>query len=419
MRAVVIALVLVAMISLRGFAAPPPNVVMIISDDQGWTDFGFMGHESIKTPSLDKLAAESAVFVNGYVPTSLCRASLATLLTGLYGTQHKICCNDFPMDKDRSQSHAFIQRVPTVPRLLGGRGYASLQTGKFWEGHFSNGGFTDGMTTHGRHGEEGLLIGRQTMQPVFDFIDRNVEAKKPFFVWYAPMMPHNPHNPPKRILEKYTANGVSANVALYFAMCEWFDETCGQLIDYLDSKKLRDNTLIVFVIDNGWVQDPKDKNKSIRSKLTPYDDGLRTPIMLSWPGHVKPGKRNELATSLDLAPTILNACGAAVPETMAGANLLDVAEGHGSLVRDAVFGEIFHHEAADLNNPQLSMTHRWVRQGDWKLIVPTEGNGKPQLFNLKDDPHEKNELAEQRPQDVERLRAALEKWWTGIHPAVN
>ena len=119
-----------------------PNVVMIISDDQGWTDFGFMGHPVIQTPQLDKLAAESAVFANGYVPTSLCRASLATLLTGLYASQHKICCNDPPDGVDRAAMHPFIKSAPTVPRLLQQNGYHSLQTGKFWEGHYSNGGFS-------------------------------------------------------------------------------------------------------------------------------------------------------------------------------------------------------------------------------------------------------------------------------------
>src|SRR5262245_13986392 len=79
-----------------------PNVILIVADDQGWPDFGFMGHEVVKTPHLDKLAAASATFPNGYVPTSLCRASLATLLTGQYGHQHKICCNDPPDGEDRA-----------------------------------------------------------------------------------------------------------------------------------------------------------------------------------------------------------------------------------------------------------------------------------------------------------------------------
>src|SRR3954452_41804 len=87
-----------------------PNVVLIVADDQGWTDFGFMGHKVVRTPHLDRLAADSAVFPNGYVPTSLCRASLATLLTGLYGHQHRICCNDPPEGVDREAMHPFIQK---------------------------------------------------------------------------------------------------------------------------------------------------------------------------------------------------------------------------------------------------------------------------------------------------------------------
>src|SRR5262245_1461220 len=122
------------------FASPalaaPPNVVLIIADDQGWTDFGFMGSKAVRTPHLDALARQSAVFPHGYVPTSLCRASLATLLTGQYGHQHKICCNDPPDGVDRAKMHPFIQRAPALPRLLAGAGYQSLQTGKFWEGHY-------------------------------------------------------------------------------------------------------------------------------------------------------------------------------------------------------------------------------------------------------------------------------------------
>src|SRR6516162_11355566 len=104
-------------------AAERPNVVLMVADDQGWTDFGFMKHPSIRTPRLDRLAAESAVFPKGYVPTSLCRASLATLLTGLYPHQHRICCNDPPAGTARSALHPFIKKAPAIPRLLQKAGY--------------------------------------------------------------------------------------------------------------------------------------------------------------------------------------------------------------------------------------------------------------------------------------------------------
>jgi uncharacterized sulfatase len=119
------------------------------------------------------------------------------MLTGLYPHQHKVCWNDPPAGVDRNSVLHLMKNTPTVPRLLGEAGYVSLQTGKFWEGHYSNAGFTHGMSlneVHGRHGDEGLKIGRNTMQPIYDFIER--AEGRPFFVWYAPMMPHEPHNPP-------------------------------------------------------------------------------------------------------------------------------------------------------------------------------------------------------------------------------
>lgn len=168
-------------------AADKPNVLMIVGDDWGWTDFGFMGHPDIQTPHLDRLAKEGALFPNGYTPTSLCRASLASILTGQFAHQHRICCNDPPEGVARDAMLPFIKESPALPRLLQAAGYESFQTGKFWEGHHTNGGFTAGMTTKGRHGEEGLSIGRKTLDPIFEFVDK---ASKPWFVWYAPMMPH-------------------------------------------------------------------------------------------------------------------------------------------------------------------------------------------------------------------------------------
>ncbi len=399
--------------------AQPPNVVMIVSDDQGWGDFGFMGHPEIRTPHLDRLAAESAVFPNGYVPTSLCRSSLATIITGQYAHQHAICCNDAPEGVDRS---AMMLSSRTVPGMLGERGYASLQTGKWWEGHFSNGGFTDGMTEDGksgRHGDAGLLIGRQTMEPVFSFIDRLQAKGQPFFVWYAPMMPHTPHNPPPRLLKKYQKPGRDEKIAKYWAMCEWFDETCGALLDHLDEKNLRDNTLVVFVVDNGWIQftgpnrNPSRAQFETRSKLTPYDGGLRTPIILRWPDRTKPGVYRDLVSTIDLAPTMLAACDVQPGKNLHGLSLLDVAAGGGGLDRDAVFGEIFQHTAVAVGKPGLSLTHRWVREGDWKLIRFDRPQKPPELFDVKADPAEERNLASNHPDRGDRRSQRSDGWWNG------
>jgi len=398
-------------------AADPnrPNVLMIVGDDMAWTDFGFLGHEHVKTPNLDKLAQGGAVFPHGTVPTSLCRASLATLLTGLYAHQHKICCNDPPKGVDRTQMLPFLKHAPTIPRWLGEKGgYVSFQTGKFWEGHFSNGGFTDGMTKTGRHGEEGLVIGRQTLQPIYDFLDK--AGDKPWFVWYAPMMPHTPHNPPAKYLDRYTKAGLNERLAKYYAMCEWFDDTCGQLLDHLDRKKLRENTLVLYVTDNGWIQSTgapmAGEQFATRSKNTPYDGGVRTPIVLNWPGKVRPGKFDDAVSTIDLLPTVLSACGVAPPADLPGVDLYRVATGAAKLERPRVFGEIFLHDCVELGKPQLSLTHRWVREGKWKLIVPAAADKPVELFDLAADPHEKANLADKEADRIAALRKALDAWWT-------
>lgn len=415
-----------------------PNIVLILSDDQAWTDYSFMGHEHIDTPRIDQLARESAAFRRGYVPTALCRPSLMTLATGLYTHQHRTSGND-PAETEANARHSretgkdprellisHIDDLPTVPRLLSEAGYLSHQSGKWWEGSYERGGFTHGMTAgypnpRGRHGDAGLKIGREGMDPVFDFIDEAVAKEKPFFVWYAPFMPHTPHTPPDRLLDKYTAMGLGEFVAKYYAMCEWFDETCGQLIDKLEEEGLRENTLVVYVCDNGWIQ-REDRNGYARhSKRSPYEMGTRTPILFSWPGVIEVADRPELCTSIDIAPTMLAAAGVDIPKNWPGMNLLPSLKKGEKIRRDTIFGEAFAHDIADIHKPEDSLLYRWVIEDEWKLLLAYDGRpGKmryppdetaPLLFNLQTDPHEKNNVAPANPEIVARLAQKIANWW--------
>ena len=415
-RQLLVATITVAMIWFAkdcDAADKPMNVVLIVGDDMGWTDYGFMGHEVVKTPNIDRLASEGAVFANGYVPTSLCRASLATILTGLYASQHKICCNDPPKGVDRTEMLPFLKDSPSIPRLLKEKGYRSFQSGKFWEGHYSNAGFTEGMTIKGRHGDDGLAIGRKTMQPIYDFVASCKET--PFFVWYAPMLPHEPHDPPERILKKYLAEGRDVKQVTYWAMCEWFDETCGELVKWLDDHGHRDDTLIVYLVDNGWLQTngPVRQGEQFltRSKNTPYEDGVRTPVILRCPGWIKPSQRRELVSTIDIAPTILGACGVPIPQKMSGVNLIPVVRESKPLNRHEVFGEIYFHDCVELGKPKLSVTHRWVRRDDWKLIVPTKAGTEAELYQVTVDPHEKKNLAAVEQGRVSELTHVLNQRW--------
>ena len=433
----VLAAVSFALVS-TGLAADSPNVVLILSDDQAWTDYGFMGHPDIQTPHLDALAKESVVFPRGYVPTALCRPSLVTLITGHYASQHGVTGND-PSPKyaqpgselynqRRAALIANIDRFDTVPELLGKRGYLSHQSGKWWEGNFTRGGFTHGMTRGfpqpgGRHGDDGLKIGREGMEPVTSFVDDAVKHDKPFFLWYAPFLPHTPHNPPERILRKYQTKHRPETIAKYYAMCEWFDETCGQLVDHLEKKGVRDNTLIVYVTDNGWIQDPDSKGYAPRSKQTPYEGGIRTPIMFSWPKRLKPAMRDDLVSSIDIVPTMLAAGGSDIPKDLPGLNLLPNLEAGKKIDREAIFGESFAHDIADVEDPEASLLFRWCIEGRWKLLLTYDGEvnryksthprteKRPQLFDLLADPAETKNLAGDNPEIVARLADRIGKWY--------
>lgn len=450
-------LTFLAAIALTATAADQPNIVFLISDDHAWTDYGFMGHKQIETPNLDKLAARSALFSRGYVPTALCRPALATFTTGLYAHQSKVTGNDpAPIaptaspetskakgkgkakSKVDTPAYAALREKliscyyeqPSIIKLLGDKGYLSHQSGKWWEGVPKRAGFTEAMTRGfpnpgGRHGDDGLKIGREGMDPVFNFIDNATAQKKPFFIWYAPMMPHTPHTPPDHLFKKYKAKGIeSDHVARYYAMVEWFDQTCGQLMDKIEAKGLTENTLFVYVADNGWIQDPNSPAYAPRSKQSANEGGTRQPLMFSWKGTIQPGDRKEqLGSSIDIVPTALAAANVEIPSNLPGLNLLSVLKSGAPTPRKEVFGETFAHDVANIDEPQESLVFRWIIEGPWKLLLTYDGKRddyakssplteiRPQLFNLLDDPHEDQNLAKANPELVTRLANRLQDWW--------
>ena len=407
-----------------------PNIVFIISDDQAWTDYGFMGHEHIETPNLDKLANESLTFSRGYVPTSLCAPSLASMITGVYPRNHMVLGNDRVLPGDdkkgkpawtlpwRASNYVPVvenfKKLNTLPKMLKKKGYLSFQTGKWWLGNYSNGGFDYGMThgdpdRGGRHGDYGLEIGRKGMDTLYNYIDLALEKKKPFFMWYAPFLPHSPHNPPDSLLQKYLPKAPTEYVAKYWAMCEWFDITCGELMDYIDKKGQTENTIFVYVCDNGWVQNENDGAYNPISKQAPYDYGLRTPIMYKWKGKIAPGMDTlSLTSSLDMVPTVLDLLGLESSEELDGINILDETERNN---REAVFGEIYNH---DFNTIEEGLKYRMVMTNPYKLIVPdpkNRPNEKIQLYDIFKDPFEQVNLADERPEVVDDLRNKLEASW--------
>lgn len=409
----------------------PPNIVLIISDDQHWGDYGYMDHPVVKTPHLDKLSQQGLTFTRGYVPSSLCCPSLASIITGQFPHSHRITGNDPPMPEgmqrgDFYQSQAYLdgrnvliermKELPTLPKLLATQGYLSMQTGKWWMGRYDSGGFTHGMTQGSRHGDDGLQIGRETMQPIADFLDIADKEKKPFFLWYAPMLPHDPHDPPQRLLDHYADKTDSIHQARYWGNVERFDETCGQLFDELDKRGLSDNTVIVYVCDNGWIQSQDKPQYAPKSKQSQYDGGLRTPVMIRWPGKIQPTRDDShFVSSVDIFPTLLSIAGISTNDnTLPGVNLLDK---EAVAARKAIYGECFTHDFVDLYRPEKNLRFRWMIEDGWKLIVaqPGEETGV-EFYNVLDDPHEEKNFATSQSRRVEEMLTKLNGFYQPGQP---
>ena len=439
-KKIVLQFVLIAWVitPLHSAVQPAPNVVLIVSDDQGWADYGFMGNQSVKTPHLDKLANESLLFERGYVAAPLCRPSLASMLTGLYPFQHGITGNDVNGNKNRAELDIPLRQkfytYQNFVRTLTNNGYLAHQSGKWWEGSWEDGGFTHGMThgdpgRGGRHGDAGLKIGRQSMQPIKDFIDLATQKNKPFLTWYAPFLPHTPHNPPEYLIKKYTTKDRPEDEIKYYAMCEWLDSTCGELINYLEKKGVHENTLIIYICDNGWAAsstnktDPNQKlwkRYAQRSKSSPFEKGIRTPIMLSWPEKIPPKRTQDLAHAIDLFPTIAAAAQIKLDLDLPGINLLNKQQ---RTERKRIFGVCHSVYNMTPDNPDGTLQYLWCIENNWKLLLRYNGldtthykqlhvwDKQPmRLYNLANDPFEKKELSSAYPNIVRRLTEEIHKW---------
>ncbi len=415
-----------ALLMAAAYSTPEkPNIILIISDDHGYSDYGFMGNKDVRTPSIDRMASQGQLYTRGYA-TPVCSPSLASLLTGKLPHEHGITGNDLaPAKNGRLKgkgsrdplAQQLIGNSLMLPKALTGAGYLTFQSGKLWNATYKDIGFTHGMTdTAGRHGDAGLEIGRKGMKPMFDFIDEAQKQDKPFFVWYAPFLPHTPHNPPQELLKKYEGKGPTPAAEKYYAMVEWLDQTCGEIDKHLSDHQLAENTVILYLADNGW--DAALGTKAKRAKLSPYELGIRTPMFVRWPGKVTPHRDDEtLASIIDFAPTILKLAGATAPPDLPGLDLLDR---DAMTARKTVFVESFTHDIQDLAKPEQSLMARIVINGWSKLIIPGDApSDRPhasaptetELFDLKSDPLEKTNIAARNPEEVARLRAIQDSGW--------
>lgn len=371
-------------------AARPPNIVLIIGDDIEWSHYGFMGHAIIRTPNLDRLASEGLVFTQGQVPESTCRPTLQTLLSGLHPTQWRLKKSALPPAPERQE----VTLYRTLPRELQRRGYLSWEGGKHWEGSYAQAGFTHGLATEPSQGREivGRDFGRRReapLEPLLEFLDE--AGRRPFFLWFAPMLPHIPFDPPWEFLSLYP--GYQGMERRYYAQITRLDALIGMLLEELEARGLSRNTLIVYLADNGWGRGFIAPGPGGKGSF--YDSGTRTPIIFWWPDRIPAGIREEVVAADDLFPTLLSFAGLRSPPDRHGVNL------RAALTRGA---------AVPRQKYVSQQTWRgvFVRTREWRYMVT--GDLTEQLYHIPTDPYEQEDLAEARPDLLEAFREDALEW---------
>ncbi len=422
-----------------------PNIVLIVGDDQGYPYFGFMGANYVLTPNMDSLAASGTLFTNGYVPQNHCRPSLQSLMTGTLPIDYnkevtnlkKEAMSKIRFDSEESQkaweqefNHHAMKHFKTLPRLLADKGYLSFQGGKWWEYNYQNGGFTHGMTTGWTEedrkkggkwfkqfmGGSGLQLARATMQPVYDFIDQN--GDNPFFIWFAPELPHYPFDAPDNYYNLYKDSDMTESAKRYYANCTWFDDGVGALISYLKEKGAFENTLFIYVNDNGWEQNPDQEfrhdslrwhNGGDKGKLSMYDQSFRSPIIFSWKGKIEAGAtKTDLMHSVDIPATILDYLDINIPESYFGMSYKNVIEGKNSNLRKEIVGTI-HKMRSEDDMMGRDVEGYWIREGNWFFNWNITDNTKA-LYQLDKDPFSNANVVSLFPDLEEKFTNRLIMW---------
>lgn len=410
------------------FAAGQPNILHIVADDLGWRDVGFNGAQDIKTPNLDRLAAGGATFTQFYAQ-HLCTPTRASLMTGRYPFRYGLQTVVIPS----VATYGLDTSEYLLPQCLKDAGYKTAIIGKWHLGHGDKKywpkqrgfdyqyGALIGELDYFTHEEHHVLDWFRNNKPVREkgyttqLIGRDavkfLEAQtpgKPFYLYLTFNAPHTPYQAPQDYIDRFQ-HIADPTRRTYAAMISCLDDEVGRVVAALDQRGLRDNTLIMFHSDNGGSFDatftgvmadvskikiPCDNRPYRDGKGNPYEGGTRVCAFANWPGRIKPGTRVDgMIHAVDLYPTFAGLAGASTAKCkpLDGMNVWGtIAEGQPS-PRTEIAYSIEPYRAA-------------VRQGDWKLVWRTLLPAKVELFNLADDPGEKNNLAETHPDKVIALQ---------------
>ncbi len=432
------------------------NIILINVDDLGWTDLSCYGSRYYETPNIDRLAAQGMRFTDAYASCAVCSPTRASIMTGRYPA--RIGITDWIHHLDR-EAHTAIGkgRNPTeyvvnkdrpllcppnpywmeldemtIAEVIKPAEYVSCHIGKWHLGHFlwfpdkqgfdiNIGGceigqpptYFDPYYQNARRSSIPTLPPRKQGEYLTDreadeavrFIVENKD--RPFFLHMCPYAVHTPLEAKKELIVKYEKKKPTNHKnPVYAAMIESVDQLVGKIMHALDRMNLTDRTFILFTSDNGGLQDYSTDNAPLRSgKGYPYEGGIRVPLIIRWPKKISPGSRCDIpVSSVDFFPTMCEVADVGLPKdrVIDGESLLPLLTQTGSLKREAIYWH-FPHYRGDV------VPYSIVRKGDWKLIKRYEGKTF-ELFNLKNDVGETNDLSEHMSEKVEELEAMLSAW---------
>ena len=433
LRPVVFVAILALLCAPPGFAKGgrpdrPPNIVLIVGDDHGYPYAGFMGDEIVETPNLDRLAEEGTTFTRAFSSASVCQPALQTLLTGLHTRSwHHQRIRTWAAVDHPIRYRAEVQHYVTLPRQLARQGYRSFQGGKHMEGDFAMAGYDAGTATYLPASFTGMVghdtFARPSLSPMQDFLD-GVEEDEPFFLFLAPMLPHVPFDASADLLARYLWRGFTGAAVHYYANITRLDQVVGRVVDALEERGLRDASLIIYVSDNGWEQDPYVHHflgwliGGARGKMSIHELGFRTPLVFNWPGKVPQRKvMNDLVTFEDLHATLLQYAGAPIPPDHRGNSLLPRIEGWAEPARDQVIGvqdffRVRQSEYDPSSGPgRLTSieTASFLRTERWRYIEWLHRRERA-LFRIEEDPFERNDVKAGHPELLALFAERTREW---------
>ena len=425
-----------------------PNVILILTDDQGYGDVGVHGNDVLRTPNMDRLARDGVRIKEFYV-MPLCSLSRAGLLTGRYNQRTGVL---LPFMGAEVLRH----REVTLAEALKAAGYRTALIGKWHLGRYGKYGplthgfdeflgFRDGMIDDYfdsalEHNGLPVRISNYVTDALTDAALRFVEVNRnrPFFLFLSYNAPHVPNQVPLKYEQEYMEKGLSPHLAKVYGMITCLDDGIGRILGSVEKLGLEEETIVVFLSDNGPQMESSRQMQQFRSrewhqmdamwkgvgrynanlrgeKATVYEGGIRSPFFARWTGHLPAGKTLEVpASHIDVLPTLLDLCGVPLPEgpELDGRSLAPFLKaGHGEAPDRTLF---FWSDAPAMGvRPRLGLNRRnyAVRRGQWKLV------GGNELFDLSRDPYEQKNLAERQPERVKELQQAFDRWSQEVVPS--